>query len=47
LDGPDPPSDRPKWLHVQAKGFRAIDISKVSVYIEDISCLITLYRVQR
>ncbi|XP_023704440.1 pre-piRNA 3'-exonuclease trimmer isoform X3 [Cryptotermes secundus] len=30
LDGPDPPSDRPNWLHVQAKGFRTIDVSKVA-----------------
>lgn len=30
LDGPDPPSNRPNWLHVQAKGFHSIDVSKVA-----------------
>ncbi|KAJ9597777.1 hypothetical protein L9F63_011385 [Diploptera punctata] len=31
LDGPDPPSTRPKWLHVQTRGYiRPIDISKVA-----------------
>ena len=31
LDRPDPPSDRPKLLHVQVRGFRSVDTSKASV----------------
>lgn len=31
LDRPDPPSERPKLLHVQVRGFKTVDISKVSV----------------
>jgi hypothetical protein len=31
LDRPDPPSERPKLLHVQVRGFQTVDISKVSV----------------
>lgn len=30
LDGADPVSRRPNWLHVQTKGFRSIDVSKVA-----------------
>ncbi|GFG28530.1 hypothetical protein Cfor_08891, partial [Coptotermes formosanus] len=30
LDGPDPPSDRPKLLHVQVRGFQTVDISKIA-----------------
>jgi hypothetical protein len=31
LDRPDPPTERPKLLHVQVRGFKTVDISKVSV----------------
>ena len=31
LDRPDPPSERPKLLLVQVRGFQTVDISKVSV----------------
>ncbi|XP_021916008.1 pre-piRNA 3'-exonuclease trimmer-like isoform X2 [Zootermopsis nevadensis] len=30
LDGPDPASEKPQWIHVQTKTFQAIDISKVA-----------------
>jgi hypothetical protein len=30
LDRPDPPSQRPKLLHVQVRGFQTVDISKVA-----------------
>lgn len=30
LDGPDPPSERPKLLHVQVRGFQTVDISKIA-----------------
>jgi hypothetical protein len=31
LDRPDPPSQRPKLLHVQVRGFKTLVISEVSV----------------
>jgi hypothetical protein len=31
LDRPDPPSQRPKLLHVQVRGFQTVDTSKVSI----------------
>ncbi|XP_069669243.1 pre-piRNA 3'-exonuclease trimmer-like isoform X3 [Periplaneta americana] len=30
LDGPDPISQRPRWLHVKSKDFRMIDVSQVA-----------------
>jgi hypothetical protein len=40
LDRPDPPSERPKLLHVQVRGFQTVDISKVSVVFHMIIMII-------